>query len=348
MSEQGNTQQNSGNDQPQGESRPLSFGERKAEQLHQERNPRIEGANFDGPTSDNINQAALPEQDQQPAHQPDEGTAEAPLDPAFEQDDGTTEQALEEGVETNVESEPEDPEFTGMRQRAEEAESRIQSMQTDYTQKTQKLGESRRELADSLAQSSQISEMYAERAGQNLARYDSVNWQQLQSTLDPTVYSQRVAEYRQAVNLKDRAVAEHERIRQLADTQVEKQKNDQAEISRDILRTTIPNWGNELYANLRTYAVDTLQFTGDEFDNIVDHRHIRMVHDLWKVSNTSATVKGIQHNSQQSRPSGQNMPARQPNGRFRKAQDLHQRNPGDRNAGRNMRLERLQNERRGR
>jgi len=320
----------------------MSFTERKTEQLRDERNPRTDGANFDGAPS-NLNQAELP--DPQPAHQPENDAPVESIDPAFAE---TPEQPTlqPEGVETlNVESEPEDPEIYGLRQRAEQAETQTQSMQADYTQKTQKLAEQRRELVTELEQSTRIAEMYAQRANQNLSRYDGVNWQQLQSTQDPQTYSSRVAEYRQAVQMRDQAVSEHERIAEMASTHGTRQKDEQAEVSRDILKNTVPNWGNELYGSLREHAVTNMQFTAAEFDEFVDHRIITMIHNDWQLSNAGKTVTGIQHNGSQSRPSGQNMPQRSPDGKFRKAQEAHVRNPGDRNATREAFRQRLSNER---
>lgn len=351
MSEIGNesARPNLGSDQPQGESRPMSFTERKAEQLREERTG-TDGANFDGAPS-NLNQVEVPVQEaQDPAHQSDDGYPLESIDPAFAETAELTEDIQEAEVEgPNVEGEAEEADIPQLRQRAEEAESLVAGMQKDYTQKTQKLGEQRRELATSLEQSTQIAAMYDDRASKNLARYEGVNWQQLQATLDPSVYNQRVAEYRQAVNIRDQAKAEHENIRQKFGAALERQKQDEAEVSRDILRSTIPKWGDELYGKIRTHAIKSLSFTEEDFDNIVDHRLITLMHRDMLVSNSGSTVKGIQHNGIQSRPQGQNRPTAQPaNGSLRKAEETYRRNPGDRNAGRNVRLERLQKERRGR
>ena len=316
------------------DSAPSTFRERTLQRLNDE-------------SRQDITPEVVPVEQEAPqdAHQPDEGYPEESDEPIEGQ--RPTEDLLDPGVDnSNVEGVLDDEDVTELRQRAEKAESLYQSMQTDYTQKTQKLGESRRELETSLGQSARISEVYAQRANANLARYQGVNWQQLQSTLDPQVYNQRVAEYRQVVSVRDHAVAEHQAIAKFAGEQVEQQRKNQAEDSREILRHTIPNWGDELYRDLREFAVSNLALTEAEFADITDHRYIRMFHDLWKISNTGKTVQGIQQQSTQARPSGQNKArTRGADGRFQKAQEHHERNPGDRDATREMFRQRLGRER---
>ena len=322
------------------DSAPLSFRERTMQRLNEESGPPPEAQPLQ-----EAQPVDLPEQEvPQAAHQPDDGYPEESFD------EGPTDELPEPGVEnSNVESVLDDADVIGWQQRAEQAESLTQSMQTDYTQKTQKLGESRRELETSLGQSTRIAEVYAQRANAQLARYEGVNWQQLQSTLDPQVYNQRVAEYRQIVSVRDRAIAEHQAIAKFAGEQVDLQRKNQAEDSRDVLRNTIPGWGDELYRDLRDFAVSNLAFTESEFSNMTDHRYIRMFHDLWKISNTGRTVQGIQQQNTQQRPPGQNKArVRGADGRFQKAQEDHERNPGDRNATRDFFRARLEKERLGR
>ena len=284
------------------------------------------------------------------AHQPEESYPEDSdkVKEKFEQPDGK----LSDGVEdSDVEDQPwyDGLEPSELGKRVTEAEERHDLMQRDYTQKTQKLGESRKELLTSLDQAQRIAAVYAERASAQLKRYENVNWQQLQSTLDPQVYNQRLAEYKQVVGIRDRAVTEHGQIKQFADQQVEKARTDQAEISRDILRTTMPGWGNELYGSLREFAVNSLDFSSEEFDDITDHRIIRLIHRDWNISNTGKTVQQIQQGNQPKPPGGANKERpRGADGRFKNAHQAHLNNPGNRDLTRTSFRERLRKERTGR
>jgi hypothetical protein len=329
MSEQ--NQENNSVDQPQRESTPSTFRERTLQRLDR-------GERSEEPAIVNQQEAVSD------AHQPDDGYPDEELQ---SQEMQPTEDTNDGVDNTDVEDVFTDRDIPELRQRATEAEAMVESMQSDYTRKTQKLGESRRELLDNITTSQNIAKVYVDRANQQLNRYQNVNWQQLQSTLDPQTYNQRVNEYRQVVALRDRASQEHDQIANYATTQVERQKQQEAEISRDVLRTTVPGWGNELYGSLREHAVNALDFTNEEFDQITDHRFIKLIHATWKMSSAGKKIGNIQHNGNQSRsPSGPNKErVRGADGRFRQAQDNHQRNPGDRGATLTAFTERLRRER---
>ena len=325
-------------DQPaKQESRVSSFRDRAMERMGSE-NPsavqaeeKVIGQTEAGPTD---------------AHQPDEGYPDEELQ---SQDDVQPTGDADTGVDdTNVEGVLGEQDITQLRNRAEEAETMVESMQTDYTRKTQKIAESRKELLSNLEQSQKLSEIYAQRAQQAVQRFSGVNWQQLQSTLDPQTYNARVAEYQQAVGQRDREVQAHEQIKKFVGEQIEQSNNDAAEISRDVLRTTVPGWGNELYGTLREFATSVLDFTQVEFDQITDHRVIKLIHNSWKVSDTSKRVKGIQHKSQAMQPQGgpNRQQPRGSDGRFREAQEKHLANPGNRDLTREAFRQRLQREHR--
>lgn len=264
----------------------------------------------------------------------------------------STEDNDESGVDnTDVEGVLGEQDVTELRQRAEQAETMISSMQTDYTRKTQKLGESRRELLSSLEQSQQLAGVYANRANQAVAQFNGVNWQQLQSTLDPQSYSKRVAEYQQAVQARDREVKAHEQIQTYVKEQTDKHNNEAAEISRDVLRSTVPGWGNDLYQTLREYAVNALDYSQPEFDEITDYRIIKLIHASWNVAGTGSRIENIQHNGSRLQQPNGGPNKKQPrgvDGRFRQAQEKHLANPGNRDLTRDAFRERLQRERRGR
>ena len=313
-----------------------TFAERTAERLRNEGNnpPRHE-------QEDVTRNEAVPGD----AHQSEEGAPEE-----LQQEEQQSNQGeLTPEVDTSyVEGVDGEQDISSLRQRADDAEARVTSMQTDYTRKTQKLGEARRELLNNLDKSKQVAKVYADRAESNLSRYDKVNWANLQSTLDPKMYAKRVAEYRRAVTQRDRAVQEHGQVAEFADKQIESQKQYQAEISRDVLSATLPGWGNELYASIKEHAVNRLDFTDEEFDSFTDHRMIRLLHNDMKMSKTSKHIEGIQQSNSPRSPNGPNKGRpRGADGRYKNAQQNHRDNPGDRNATRHAFRERLARENRG-
>jgi len=317
------------------ESNVTSFRDRAMERL---------GAEAPGAIEKEEKVISQGEGDPDDAHQPVEGYPVEEL----QQQQPTGDDQITGVDDTDVEGVLGEQDVTELRQRAEQAETMISSMQTDYTRKTQKLGESRRELLTSLEQSQQIAGIYASRAQQAVAQFNGVNWQQLQSTLDPQAYNQRVAEWQQAVGRRDQEAKALEQIKTYVKEQTEKHVNDAAEISRDVLRTTVPGWGNELYQTLREYAVSALDYTQAEFDQVTDHRLIKLIHSSWKVSDTGKRVENIQHKGSRQQPTGgpNRQQPRGTDGRYRQAQEKHLANPGNRDLTRDAFRERLQRERR--
>lgn len=323
---------------------PLSFHERKRQQLGQERETRVIP---DDPTP-NLSQVELPEQEPvQPAHQPErldqvpEPSPEVPTEPA-----------LEPGVdysETPTVGEPAQDASVDWETRFNEAEGLRSNMQSDYQRKTQRLAENRRELKEGLEQNKHVAESYLTAANQNLQKFNGIDWQHLQSTLDPVEYNKRVGAYQQAVTQRDRMVKFHENIVTAQTQRVETAREQEAEVSRDILSATVPNWGNELYGSLRTYAIDKLAYTPDDFNDITDHRTIQLIHHHWSTSNAGKTVQNLTKTETQQPPRGGNLPpSRGADGKFRTVRESWLENPGERGRAADYFQEKLRREREGR
>jgi len=248
-----------------------SFQERKRQALAEER-----GIIEDQPPEVPDQVDLETRREDQDAHQPlidDDDDLEYNEDSEFEDDaDGVDLQDEDsEGDELSEDA-------AHWKAQAEEAEHLRQEMQRDYTRKTQVLATQRKQLEQDAALNQQVLATYVNNANQYLAKWENVNWQQLQSTLDPATYQKRVTEYRNAVALKDRALGQHQQFVDTAQEMLERQKTAEAELSRDILKSTIPNWGNELYGQLAEFATTELDYSPEEFGEITDHRVIRMIY----------------------------------------------------------------------
>lgn len=283
--------------------------------------------------------------DTQDAHQPliDDDDDLLQEDSEFEDDaDGVEElQDDSEGDELSEDA-------AHWKAQAEQAEHLRKEMQRDYTRKTQVIAQHRKQLEQDLELNNQVLATYVENAERHLSQWDSVNWQQLQQTLDPAAYQQRVNAYRQAVALKDRALGQHQSYVSSAQEMLERQKAAEADLSKDILKSTIPDWGNELYGQLAEFATTELDFSSEEFGNITDHRVITMIYKQFASSNPEKTIRRIKR--KRPRPNAsRNTPQqeRSSNGQFSKAEREHRENPGDRDATRNYFRMKLERERRG-
>jgi hypothetical protein len=232
-------------------------------------------------------------------------------------------------------------------EKANNATAMRESMQSDYTQKTQLLAEQRRRLEQDISVNEGVLQTYVDNAGTYAAKWDNVNWAQLQNQLDPAAYQQRVGEYRQAVSLRDRALSQHQEFVNTAKDTMSRQKDNEAEVSRDILKASIPNWGNDLYAKIGEFAAEKLGFSAEQFSEITDHRIISLIYKDYASRDPQSAVQNISKKSQRTNQT-RNAPRRDDRGRFNNLERDRRENPGDRNLTRKSFEERLRRERQDR
>ena len=326
---------------------PASFLERKRAELQNERGI------VNDPPPVAPQQVELDMGISQPAQQPELSVA-GPLI-ADEQAPAIDEPELElqENPEDTNSDEPEEADID-WRSRSNEFEEKAntatamrESMQSDYTQKTQLLAEQRRRLEQDIAVNEGVLQTYVNNAGTYAAKYDNVNWAQLQNQLDPAAYQQRVGEYRQAVSLRDRALSQHQDYVNMAKDTMSRQKDNEAEVSRDILKASIPNWGNDLYAKIGEFATEKLGFNAEQFSEITDHRIISLIYKDYASRDPQSAVQNISKKSQRTNQT-RNAPRRDDKGRFNNLERTRRENPGDRNLTRKSFEDRLRRERQDR
>ena len=351
MSEQGN--QPAETNPLTGESvpAPTTFRERKLNQMASEHRLEVKEDRIT-----NLQQVEVPQREEpQFAHQPEQpGQPESA--PTFEEPPGYPEEPAptgeqpEPGVELtpvpDVDSPPEgDVDWQAKYNEAEELRG---NMQSDYQRKTQKMADDRRELKKGFEIQSQITQSYVDTAEQALAQWQGVDWQNLRRTLDPADYNQRVAQYQQVANQVDAAKGNHKSLVDYAAKTLDEQKSAEAEVSKDILTNTIPQWGNELYGHLRNFAVDRLGFSPAEFDDVTDHKVIALIHRNWSTANAGKTVEQVTRQTNQRPPQGANLPPRGHDGKVRGTKQAWLENPGDKGRARDHFQEKLRREREGR
>lgn len=331
-----------------------TFADRKRRELAQER-----GVPLDQPPAipDEVDLATRRER--QDAHQPlSEDDADLDHD-ELDDEDRLLDEAPEDsddddGVDLQDEAdegEEESEEASYWRQKAEEAEELRQEMQTDYTRKTQTLSQQRRQLEQDIRANEGVLRQYVENANQFVSQWDSVNWSQLQQTLDPAEYQKRVDQYRNATQLRDRALGQHQQFVEQATQVLDQQKQAEAEVSRDILKGTIPGWSNELYGQLAEFATDKLGISQERFGDITEHWVIELIYDKYVAADPENRILGKRKSSK--RPSSKSQRKRSPqertaDGRFASVERRHRESPGDRNASREYFRQKLARERRGR
>ncbi len=341
---------------PQGATDNLSFRDRMRERLAAER----DSGEPAGPPDDYVEAVAEANPSEESSdYQVGDGYEEA-HDPARQADDEaepeleepTGEEEPEEAVATtsSEDAEPDDGVPTDIRElteRAEKAEERAQMMERDYRIKTHKIAAATRDLEDSQQVVQKQAAFMLNLAEQGVQQFDGVNWQQLQT--QPEKYQQVKQAFEQACQTRDTLKKNLDGIAENHLQLMETAKGREAEVSRDILKTTIDGWSNELYGALRAYAVEELSYTEAEFDNITDWRRIRDVHAQYQMSKTAKEVVTLRRKKakqpvkrQRERPTAQ---PRNRQGQFQNARQALFDSPGDPQARRSYFEEKLRAER---
>ena len=329
-----------------------AFRARARERLGQQPN-QVPAVERDMP---NLKQTELPTQDaRQDVRQPeldplpelsDQSTSSDPnMLPELDMPTGEPEETGADLLQPEDDRPPED--LVDWQAKYVEAEDLRQSMESDYRKKTMKLADDRREVKKQLEVQTNLSAVYVQQAEEALRPWANVDWQALRNSLDPAEYNQRVQQYRQVQQAAENQKANHAALVEYAEKTLDENRQAEAEVSREILQNTIPKWGNEVYGALRNHAIDQLGFTQTEFDDITDHKIMKLVYKDLLSSQAGSTVEQLTRKQSQRAPSGANLPPRSPDGKFRKAQQSFMESPGDRNAAREFFRERLRKEREG-
>ncbi len=201
----------------------------------------------------------------------------------------------------------------------------------------------RHDLEDQLALAQRQGQFLHNLLNQNVLQYENMDWSQ--------VPVEKTAELRQqhqlAVNSRNQMQAALEQMAAQGKQAVEHAKLREAEVSKQVLKRTIPNWGKEVYSDIQNHVVERYGFTPKEFSEITDHRLIRLMHSNLEHDQALAKVKEVKRQGKKRGPKNRNAkpPARNQQGRFQSAQDDARANPGDRSRIRNAFEQKLAAER---
>ena len=150
--------------------------------------------------------------------------------------------------------------------------------QSDYTRKTQAAAEQRK-AAETQQQNYESSlQSLLAAAGADLSRFEGVNWEGL-AAQDPAQYQQAKAIFEQAQSTYNLIRGQAEQHMTQMQERAQAELKQRAQESLGVLKSTIPNWSNDLYYEIGDYAQKELGVSSDEFNNIADHRSITA---MWK------------------------------------------------------------------
>jgi len=202
-----------------------------------------------------------------------------------EQLENVTEDAVEgEEVEDPTETETEEPveeelKFDINGESVGVEELRLGYLrQSDYTQKTQNLAESRRAAEAQIEETTATMSALLSAAGADLSRFQGVDWERV-AIENPDQYKQAKASFEQTRSTYDFIKAQSDQYQVEQQQQAETAQKEAAQESLTVLKTRIPNWNNDLYYRIADYAQKDLGVTSEEFNQVADHRIITA---LWK------------------------------------------------------------------
>lgn len=145
--------------------------------------------------------------------------------------------------------------------------------QADYTKKTQAVAEQRKAAEEQTANYESTLNALLTAAGADLSRFDNVNWEQA-AIENPDQYKQAKAMFEQTKQTHDFINAQAKEHRQRMEAQQQAAMKENAKESLTVLKSTIPNWNNDLYYSIGEYATGSLGVTTEEFNDVHDHRII--------------------------------------------------------------------------
>jgi hypothetical protein len=145
--------------------------------------------------------------------------------------------------------------------------------QSDYTQKTQNLAESRKAAEAQIEETTATMSALLSAAGADLSRFQGVDWERA-AVENPEQYKQAKASFEQTRSTYEFIKAQSDQYQEQQQQQAETAQKEAATESLTVLTTNIPNWSNDLYYSIGEYAQKDLGVSSEEFNQVADHRII--------------------------------------------------------------------------
>ena len=145
--------------------------------------------------------------------------------------------------------------------------------QSDYTQKTQSLAESRKAAEAQIEETTATMSALLSAAGADLSRFEGVDWERA-AVENPEQYKQAKASFEQTRSTYEFIKAQSDQYQEQQQQQADTAQKEAATESLTVLKTNIPNWSNDLYYSIGEYAQKDLGVSSEEFNQVADHRII--------------------------------------------------------------------------
>ena len=323
---------------PEGGEEGASFKERALQRLQSEQEPEpgqpqdlAESAEDVEPELDESN---LDEGYDAAADDDEETESDEVLDDESEVEDDESEEETVEGLKA---------EKLRLEQKISQITENRKKIESDLTDSISENITFKHKLDDSVNAVQASAGVFLTLANQKVERFNNMDWSK--------VPADKVNDYRaaaqKAVNERDQLFQTIKQVMDNANGQRETAKKREAEISRDILKRRIPNWGDEVYSQIAKHAVEKHHFSAEEFGNLTDWRVVELLHKSMENEQAVEKVQKIERKRKAKAPRNRHgRPApRNAKGRANQSRENAHANPGDRSATRQFFMDKLAAER---
>jgi hypothetical protein len=167
---------------------------------------------------------------------------------------------------------------------------RLFGQEAALTKKSQALAAERKAALEASQVHAVALEGLFNKSAERLAKYQGMDWALAAKELDPDTYKAMREEAQEAFNEHSFFVQEVQGFTKRQQELANKQLQEQAKVANEILSDAIPEWGDKLYGEIRTYAVDIGMDVG-VVNQLTDPAAIKIIHKAMLYDNAQKTVK---------------------------------------------------------
>lgn len=288
-------------------------------------------------------------------YHPDEDTLSVSRDAASDDQDTDADGALfDDESEATPEDQPEGadedtPDYNQLQQRYDNLEKKFrevtanrQQIETEMTATAERNVSLSHELEEHSNAAVVRAKLFMDLANNQVNQFENINW----DAIEPENMAAAKQQYQQAVVNRNAMTKAFEEAEKADKDARERIRQKEAEYSRSILPIKIPGWSNEIYGQMRDYAMDRYGWTAAEFNDKTDYRDLLPIHEAMQASQATEKVTKVQRERKARRPRNRNArpQSRNAEGQFQSARDRAFNEPGNKAAYREYKRQQLERE----
>lgn len=166
---------------------------------------------------------------------------------------------------------------------------RLFGQEAALTKKSQALAAERKAALEAAQVHAVALETLFQRSQSKLQKYSTMDWAMAARELDHDTYRTLKEEAQEAYNEHQYLVQEAQGFTARQQEMQQRILREQAQVANEVLSDRIPEWGDRLYDEVRTYAVD-LGMDANVVNNLTDPSAIQIIHKAMLYDRAQSTV----------------------------------------------------------